>query len=175
MNRQGPFLGRLVNRHVEGLTSGLLVGIDLAVSCELVNDAVDRFDSVSGINRFSNRRWKIESRDDVLLLGSLHHCNRRILLVPHSSKIIECVFDFDNGRSLVYFLEVSNHGLAILGAHVTLSSTYQIHVASLYPHLGIGRVNCFGETGQASDPFRKMIHDNWHPPRPGPPWRQSKR
>lgn len=59
-NRFGPLRRRLANRHVHELQGGRFVGVNLPVPRELANYAVHRFDRIGRIDRFANRRWKVE-------------------------------------------------------------------------------------------------------------------
>ena len=58
-NRHGPSLRRLVNRHVHDLQRRLFVGVDLAVSREFADHAVDRFDRVGRVDRSADRRREV--------------------------------------------------------------------------------------------------------------------
>ena len=67
------------------------------------------------------------------------------------SKSLERLLGFDDCRSLVDFLQVDDHGLAVLSADVTQRRPHQMHEAQLDAGLRIGRVNRLGKTRQSVD------------------------
>ena len=65
MNWHGPFLLRFVDRQVNDLDCGSLIGKDLAIADDFANHTVDAFDSVGGVNHFSNLRRIFEHRRNI--------------------------------------------------------------------------------------------------------------
>ena len=65
MNWHCPFLLSFIDGQIDDLDCGSFIGKDLSISNDFANHTVDAFDSVGGVNRFSNLRWILEHRSDV--------------------------------------------------------------------------------------------------------------